>query len=167
MSSAREREELVSSIIDLTNARMFEAIVTPDNGHIGCTSSHRTIYQRIPAGEDLLIFEDDCEVLDPSFMEHVEMNKKDYDIIYIGVYGVFDTPDGYLTPSGSCGTHAMWISSRALNAFLNTETHIKEIDHIWSFIEYKHNLRVLRPTPFDRFVRQKRGLISYITGTPR
>jgi len=162
MSSATERSGLVSDIIALTNARVVEAIVTPHDGRIGCTRSHRAIYREVPAGEDLLVFEDDCEIIDPSFMEYVETHKKDYDIIYIGLLSRFNSPNKYWIPSGSYGTHAMWIGPTALNAFLNTKTDIKEVDHIWSMIENRDKLRVLRATPNDRYVCQKQGLPSYI-----
>lgn len=162
MSSATERSGLVSDIIALTNARVFEAIVTPRNGHIGCTRSHRAIYREVPVGEDLLIFEDDCEIIDPSFMEYVETHKKDYDIIYIGILSRFTTLNENWIPSGSYGTHAMWIGPTALKAFINTKTDIIQIDHIWSMIENRDKLRVLRAVPNDRYVRQKQGIPSYI-----
>jgi hypothetical protein len=88
MSSATDREHLVKSIVDLTGVTTFEAIVVPDDGRLGCNMSHREIYKQIPMGEDLLIFEDDCEIIDPTFIHYITSNKSTHDIIYIGVNSI-------------------------------------------------------------------------------
>ena len=165
MSSAKEREGLVKKIVELFNSTIYEAILIKGNGVAGCLASHIDIYKKIPEGDDLLIFEDDCEIIDDSFKYIIKQNKQKYDIIYIGTYETFlDIND---TAYGSWGTHAMWISSKAIRHFLNYNDNQNPVDHIWNEIERIYKLRVWRPYIKDKYVKQKIGLISYITNTPR
>jgi hypothetical protein len=166
MSTAIEREELVKSIVDLTSAEIFEGIIVPGDGNRGCTLSHYYIYKQIPKDEDLLIFEDDCEIIDPSFITYIEEKKKCYDVVFIGVNSLgVDIKQRVL----SYGTHAMWISRKALNAFIEyfPKAKAKAIDGIWNELEHVYKLKYFRPKDINRFVKQKEGLISYITGKPR
>jgi glycosyltransferase involved in cell wall biosynthesis len=165
MSSATEREGLVKKIVELFNSTIYEAIVINGNGIAGCRASHIDIYTKIPIGDDLLIFEDDCEIIDDSFIRFLNKNKHLYDIMYIGV-NYLSTDIGGPT-QGSWGTHAMWISSKAIQIFLNYNDNQKPVDHIWNDIERIYNLRVWRPYIKDKYVKQKTGLISYITNIPR
>ena len=165
MSSAKEREGLVKKIVDMFGSIVYEAIVIKGNGAAGCRESHTDIYKKIPEGDDLLIFEDDCEIIDNSFKDIIKKNKHNYDIIYIGVN--FNSTDRYGPINGSWGTHAMWISSKAIQLFLSNYDNIKPVDHIWNDIERIYKLRVWRPYIKDKYVKQKTGLISYITDRPR
>lgn len=183
MTNATEREPLVERIQQLTGATRFDAIKgVPDPnapgvsaGQLGCRDSHYAVYRMVPLGEDLLIFEDDCEVIDPSFMDLLSM-KNQYDIMYFGLLKTFyvDTPIkswGFRVNTrkriNSWGCHAMWISPRALDIIRRHKAKTFHADHIWNEIENEYNLRVWRPTPVDRYVRQQAGLISYITGKAR
>jgi hypothetical protein len=165
VSSAIERKELVNKIVNLLNSIIYEAIVIKDNGVAGCLASHTDIYRKIPHGDDLFIFEDDCEIIDDSFIDIVKKNKHRYDIMYIGTCNTFIDTNGIAY--GSWGTHAMWISTKAIQLFLNYNDKQNPVDHIWNNIERINKLRVWRPYIKDKYVKQKLGLISYITNTPR
>jgi hypothetical protein len=160
MSSAREREALVQDIERLTGAQRFEAIRELP-GEVGCHKSHMAIYHSVPAGEDLLLFEDDCEILDPSFMTMVQEQKKHHDIVYIGLNYIFFDSQNRMN---SYGAHAMWISPYAISCILNHTTDTIPIDKLWNEVEHAYHLRVWRPNPLTMYVRQKPGLRSYITG---
>lgn len=166
MSTATEREELVKSIVDLTSAEIFEGVIVPGDGKRGCALSHYQIYKQIPEDEDLLIFEDDCEILDPSFVSYIEGKKALYDVIFIGVNSLGVDINKRVC---SYGTHAMWISRKALNTFIQhfPKAKAKAVDNIWNELEHIYKLKYFRPKDNNRFVKQKEGLISYITGKPR
>uniref|UniRef100_A0A6C0DJI3 Glycosyl transferase family 25 domain-containing protein n=1 Tax=viral metagenome TaxID=1070528 RepID=A0A6C0DJI3_9ZZZZ len=165
MSSATERTHLVERIVKLTGAEIFEAIVVEGNGRSGCRQSHETIYKTIKEGESLLLFEDDCVINDESFLNFIEENKNDYDLIYLGVNHVFLDKDN--KPNRSFGTHSMWVSYNALQIYLTHQTSITEVDNIWNQVEQKYNLKVLRAKPINKYTVQCQGLKSYITGRPR
>ena len=162
MNDSIERKDLVASLIELTGATVFDALKR-ENGAEGCWASHTKIYKNQPKNEDLLIFEDDCEIIDNSFMNYVEINKTMYDIIYIGVNRTFVKDDKLW----SWGTHAMWINNKSLQLFLKFKNERNIVDHVWNEVAHKYNLKVLRPDPIDKYVRQKIGLKSYITGNIR
>lgn len=165
MSSAKDREDLVNAIVKLTGATIFEAIVAK-KGVDGCRQSHLEIYKQVPEGEDLLIFEDDCVIKDESFINFINDNKSNYDIIYAGVNNIcnFDINN---KPIGSWGLHSMWISAKAIKLCLNHVSCRPEMDWIWNEIEQTYHLKVLRPNPIDKYTVQKAGLKSYITGDIR
>ena len=165
MSSAKEREGLVNKIAELFNSVVYEAIVIKGNSVAGCRESHTDIYKKIPIGDDLLLFEDDCEIIDDSLKNIIKKNKRKHDLIYIGTNNTFVDSSGIAY--GSWGTHAMWISSKAIQLYLSHNDNIKPVDHIWNDIERIYNLRVWRPYIKDKYVKQKTGLISYITDRPR
>lgn len=112
------------------------------------------------------IFEDDCEILDPSFVSYIEEKKALYDVIFIGVNSLGVDINKRVC---SYGTHAMWISRKALNTFIQhfPKAKAKAIDNIWNELEHIYKLKYFRPKDNNRFVKQKEGLISYITGKPR
>jgi glycosyltransferase involved in cell wall biosynthesis len=152
MSSAKEREGLVNKIVGLFGSTIYEAIVIKGNGVAGCLASHSNIYKQIPEGDDLLIFEDDCEIIDDSFKEFIRQNKKKYDIIYIGLN--YTSNDSGGPNNGYWGTHAMWISSKAIKLFLNYNDNQNPVNHIWNEIERIYRLRVWRPYIKDKYVKQ-------------
>jgi len=165
VSSATEREDLVNKIVELCNSIIYEAVVIKGNGESGCLASHTNVYKQIPHGDDLLIFEDDCEIIDDSFIEIIRKNKHNYDIMYIGI--TYNSTDIGGPIIGSWGTHAMWISSKAIQLFLNYNDSDNPVDHIWNEIERIYKLRVWRPFIKDKYVKQKIGLVSYITNILR
>jgi len=161
MSSVKEREHLVNKIVEMFGSIIYEAIVIKGDGAAGCRESHTDIYKKIPIGDDLLLFEDDCEIIDDSFKNIINKNKRKYDIIYIGVTHKSTNSGG--PKNGSWGTHAMWISSKAIQLFLNYKDNQNPVDHIWNEIERIYNLSVWRPYIKDKYVKQKNGIISCIT----
>lgn len=167
MSSVKEREHLVNKIVEMFGSIVYEAIVINGDGAAGCRESHTDIYKKIPIGDDLLLFEDDCEIIDDSFKNIIKKNKNKYDIIYIGVThkstNSLNVTGG--PKNGSWGTHAMWISSKAIQLFLNYKDNQNPVDHSWNEIERIYNLNVWRPYIKDKYVKQKNGLISLITNT--
>jgi hypothetical protein len=168
MSEAVEREDLVTEIVKLTNASVFKGVVVGsgrDKRDEGCFQSHLNIYKSIPPDEDLMIFEDDCEIVDPQFLSFVDENKHNYDLMYIGVNYILQDKASNII--GSFGTHAMWISSKALSIFLAHPREYIPIDHFWCKIEQEYKLAVWRPEEIYKYVRQKNGLKSYITGNIR
>jgi hypothetical protein len=166
MSSATERASLVQALVDLTGAEVFEAVVVPENPVLGCATSHRTIYESVlrTPDEDLLLFEDDCMIVDPSFLALIEEKRIAYDLIYIGVNSRFLDHKRRLC---SYGTHAMWISAKALRAFRAYPPSKKPIDHLWNDVAYAAKLKVWRPTDPHKYVRQQPDLVSYISGSIR
>jgi len=173
LNKAKERRGFVDKLIEITGAKVFDAIVPdgnvpescPSKGAYGCLLSHQAIYKKAN-GDDILVFEDDCEVIDDTFMTFVNKNKANYDIIYIGVICNINTHD---KRTGSWGTHAMWISNKAINLYLNyvKESPLWAVDSIWNEIENDSKLRVLRPDKCNKYVRQAIGVVSYLTGEIR
>lgn len=152
-----DRKDLVEKIISLTGAIVSPATILK-NRNEGCHMSHLTIYKSVDT--DFMVFEDDCEILDESFLNLLSMSSS-YDMIYFGI-------NYYLQKGGSYGTHAIWISNHARKCFIeNDGDKTCPIDHMWNHVEAKYNLKVWRPVPKDRFVRQKIGLKSLITGSIR
>ena len=163
MSSATERDELVKALVNITGAEIFEAVYIKEDGVAGCLASHTNIYKSLDPEEDVLVFEDDCEIIDPSFMQFIEKNKHAYDIMYIGTNKTFNTTKGV----SSWGTHAMWISPKAIQLLFQHKPTARGLDNIWVEVEHAYNLNVWRPPHPHTYVIQKLGLISYINGKPR
>jgi hypothetical protein len=151
-----ERDYLVQDILRRTPAVVFPAVMLPNGGE-GCTTSHFRMYEQ--DSDDVLVFEDDCEILSDDFLDPL-CHREQYDLVYIGVNSI--------RPTGSYGTHAMWISAHAKKCFLEHNGDKKRpIDHLWNEVEQQYKLRVWRPDPIDRYVQQKKGLRSLITGRLR
>jgi len=162
-SSQIVRRPLVDKLVQLTGAKVFEAIMLK-NRVDGCRQSHNSVYKLVEPHEPVIVFEDDCEVIDDSFMNLIKEHSSNYDIIFFGTVRTY-IEHGKLQ---IWGTHAMWISPHAKECFLNyTTTTTPEVDHIWNEVIVKHDLKVWVPQKHDMYVRQKLGLISTITGTPR
>ena len=129
MTSAIERNELVEKILQITGGEVFEAIVVPNNGHDGCLKSHTEVYKQVPENESLLVFEDDCVIRDETFLEFINKNKSDYDIIYIGVNSICKFNEKN-EPIASWGTHSMWINSKAIKSFLHYMQNLEKANQL-------------------------------------
>lgn len=158
-SKLNERKKYVDAIQKVVPSQIFEAIMIPGNGGLGCKSSHEAVYNMADS-DGVLVFEDDCEIIDDSFMNFVNNNRANYDIIYIGTL-----PS--VLPFGSWGTHAMWLSPKAIGAYFLFRSQCKEIDNIWNDVEKHCRLKVLRPSKPELYVRQAVGLKSQISGNIR
>ena len=157
-----DREPLVEELILQANAEVYPAIILLD-GREGCRQSHFSAYRS--TSEDVLVFEDDCEIIADDFLSPIPLFREHYDLIYLGYNS--------LCNSGSWGTHALWVSPRAKNCLFNWlpsyETVMPPLDLIWNHVEHTSpcesgGLRVWRPADGRRYVRQKPGLRSIITG---
>ena len=165
MSCAKEREPYVKALEDLCGAKRFEGLSGEKlgsflPGQVGCFKSHYAIYKKVPKGEDVLIFEDDCVVIDPTVFSLLDELKPLYDIIYLGCYHIYKKR-GLVQ---SHGTYAYWLSSNALSILLNNSDMQEPIDHHLCSLEHSRGLRVWRPTPKDKYVKQQCGLRSLISG---
>lgn len=78
-----EREALVAELVRRAGATVYPAILQRP-GWRGCLASHMAVYQHVPPAEDVLVFEDDCEILAPDFLDPLKL-KPDYDLIYLGM----------------------------------------------------------------------------------
>lgn len=177
-SSQSERDELVQNIIRITNAKVVDACMNPTNPTQGCRASHRKVAElakREHPDSAYLVFENDCEILDPDFLKLLE--NKDVDILYFGVTGncVHHLP---FTSYHTWGTHAMMVNPKARDIFLKDEEKYLQmtfvdnnhpIDQMWCVIQHAEKLRVWIPPvdSFKKYVRQKPGLKSSITGKIR
>lgn len=171
ISSNNERKILVNDIINITGAEIYEAIQSK-NGALGCYLSHLNIYKKNPA-ESLIIFEDDCVINDKNMMSMLD-NLKHYDLVYFGVTKMWNfndkskrKPITETSKLSSHGTHAMWISARARQIFLdytNDKPFNLPVDHLWNKIEHQENLLVWRPALQNmyKYCEQKNGLFSTI-----
>lgn len=154
LDTAIEREPFVRALQEQTGAHVISAIYNPQDGRIGTRESHLMAYRMCEEDEDLLVFEDDCELVDTSCLELLQQYKQEYDLIYLGVNSEFhETPKG---PLLSYGTHALWMSAEARKKLLaySQIVRTKEIDHLWNQVQTKYKLRVLRPEFPDKYVRQ-------------
>jgi GR25 family glycosyltransferase involved in LPS biosynthesis len=156
------RRPLVDKLIELTGATIFEAIMLK-NRVSGCRQSHITVYNLVKLDDPVIVFEDDCEIIDKTFMKLINEHSSAYDLIFFGTNRTHTKNNKIQV----WGTHAMWISAHAKECFFNHTPTRPEVDEIWNEVIIKYNLKVWIPPKHDMYVRQKLGLISSITGNPR
>ena len=173
LESAKERKRHVDEIIKLSGATMFPAF--RDNpGARGCYRSHIEIYKINPE-EPVIVFEDDCVIIDPKIIELVKLNAANYDIIYFGVTKVwsqilgFEVRPGALpkekTKQNCWGTHAIYLSPKVKKLVLDHDSkygYVCPIDLLLNRIINENDLRVFIPHPINRFVKQDRTISSLI-----
>lgn len=167
-SSHVERDEVVKDIMTKTNAVMFEAHMLPDKlrgnlmSHIGVAKLAKALHP----DSHYIVFEDDCELLEDWTMPLQDVSG--IDVIYIG----YNDRCSYAT----FGTHAICLSPRARDlfiekaAFYGKETdRANACDHVLSRMCREERLPVAMPKydMKERFCRQKKGLVSTITGEVR
>jgi len=173
-SCSPERQELVDALVAETGAEVVEAVWYPDDPKKGCRESHKKVAQlakeKAPDAS-YLVFEDDCELVSERWYFPLVAGD-DVDLIYLGVngYGTF-FGDVY-----SYGTHAMIVSPKVRDLILEkTDSLVNRVyekgafDHILNKICYDNDISVWRPgqREGERWVRQKKGLVSTITGNIR
>jgi GR25 family glycosyltransferase involved in LPS biosynthesis len=165
MPSSVDRDELVKNIINITGASIFDAICSK-NPIEGCARSHIEIYKKEP-NEPVIIFEDDCVILDKNILSLVDMYKDNHDIIYFGVNKSFLNDKRKIQ---SWGTHAMWISQKAKKIVVddfNKNGFTIAFDLYLNKLCDSNNLRVWRPADITKYCIQKTGLKSTLTGKIR
>jgi GR25 family glycosyltransferase involved in LPS biosynthesis len=154
---------------------------------MGCAESHiRLLKGAVDRGEDLIVFEDDCEILLTAdgvmfALEHMReviqtVNGGEWDILLLGANEYVDSQP--VTPlisriSRFWGTHAMLIRSRAarevLRVFVETQKEGVFYPADWLYNEAikRRGLAVFAPTNPRAFCRQIPGLRSDVTGGVR
>ena len=173
-SSSPDRDDVVKMLQEKTGAEVIEAVWIPNDPKKGCRESHKKVAalakEKYP-DSSYLVFEDDCELVsDRWFWPTVAGDT--VDLIYLGVngYGTF-FGDMY-----SYGTHAMIVNPKMRDLILDkTDEYVDRVwekgafDHILNKLCYDNDMTVWRPTEKDkeRWVRQKKGLTSTITGNIR
>jgi hypothetical protein len=155
---------MVQQLVQRANAQIWPAVMM-DDGREGCRRSHFGIYNSLAPDEDVLVFEDDCLIVADNFLAPLK-HCHDHDLVYIGVLC-------RCGPTGSWGTHAMWVSPYARGRMTEWAKQYTDpastppFDDMWNRVEHRFKLRVWRPVTDQMYVRQKPGLKSYISGSIR
>ena len=178
-SNQIERKEIVVKIIQITGAKVVEAVWNTQDPIWGCRESHKKV-ARLAKEEHpdsaYLVFEDDCEILDPRFI-YLILEHLDVDILYFGVNGYCVHQDPFPLLH-NWGTHAMMMTPRARDTLLEKEEKylnmhfpkgIHAYDALMCVMAECEGLKVWKPDELNknRWVRQKPGLKSSISGSIR
>jgi hypothetical protein len=178
-SQQTEREEIVNQIIQRTGGKVVEAVWSSQDPVWGCRESHKKV-ARVAKEEypdsAYLVFEDDCEILDPKFI-YVILDHLDVDILYFGVNG-FCVHQEPFALKHSWGTHAMMMTPKARDTLLEKEHEYLKMkfplgkhpyDMLLCVMAECEGLKVWKPDELTmtRWVRQKPGLKSSISGSIR
>jgi hypothetical protein len=170
-----DRKDLVQALVNLTGATIVEPVWMPEDAVRGCRESHKKVArlakEKYPE-KAYLLFEDDCEILDSTFLDLLKEHP-DVDILYFGVthYVNHTLP---IPIHQSCGTHAMMITPKARDIFLSkVDDYLTlpfphgnhPVDQIYCVMEVKESFNVWKPDSksVEKYVRQKPGLVSTIT----
>jgi len=166
LAESTERESNVHDIIQITGAEIFPAI-RATNGAEGCFLSHLELYKKDP-DESLVVFEDDCKILDLNILDLVNQYSESHDIIYFGVIYVWVAGSepkiikNFMKSENlnSWGTHAMWISAKARQAFLEYYNNhenlhkVTPVDHVWNNVQNTYRLKAWRPSNIYQYCKQ-------------
>jgi hypothetical protein len=174
-----DRKEIVEKLIEATGAKVVEAVWSKEDPVWGCRESHKKVAQI--AKEEYpdsayLVFEDDCEIVDSSFLRLI-LDHLDVDILYFGVNG-FCVHSKPFPLEHSWGTHAMMITPKARDLFLEKEAEYLKMefplgnhpyDQLMCVMAEREHLNVWKPNEqlMNKWVRQKPGLVSSISGSVR
>lgn len=140
------------------------------DGNVGNTLSHYTLLRQ--CDEDYIgIFEDDAVVIG-NYKPFVEQHK-DADILYLGVLEVVDgdLQDDYHIVKSSWGTHAVIVNKTGMQAICKTfmnglqEGIFYPADWLYNRAIKDFDLKAVAPA--TSLVIQKKGLVSYISGSVR
>jgi len=150
-------------------------------GMVGCTESHLGVLQYgadMPDLAPFFIFEDDAELLAPfeEVQEFVDSIEGSWDIILLGAneYVEFvSSENDYHRINRFWGTHAMLINPKCCAKIMATFEEMKRggvfppPDWMYNEAIKQKRLCVYAPVDPERFFRQKKGLISLLTGNVR
>jgi GR25 family glycosyltransferase involved in LPS biosynthesis len=150
---------------------------------LGCSHSHidilyNTLKERLPFA---LIFEDDCEMLGTQddiygFMHRASQLPQEWDMLLLGANEyVESTPSSgaYTYVNRFWGTHAIILKEKAMRAalkvFADAQKRGEFLPADWMYNEAikQHNLICYGPKDISSLCRQKKGLVSSITGNTR
>ena len=175
----REREDIVNQLIQTTGAKVVEAVWDTKDPVRGCRESHKKV-ARLAKEEhpDLpyLVFEDDCEILDSSFLRCILENPR-VDLLYFGVNG-FCIHQEPFPIQHSWGTHALFVTPKVRDCILEKESKYMKLrfpmgnhpfDQLLCVMAHFEHWKVWKPTPdtMNKWVRQKPGLVSSISRSIR
>lgn len=174
-----DRKEIVNALVKATDAIIVEAVWSTKDPVWGCRESHKKVARLAKEAHPdsaYLVFEDDCEILDPYFLDLIVENA-DVDLLYFGVNG-FCTHKKPFVLKHSWGTHAMYITPKVRDLLLTKESYYLQmefplgnhpLDQLYCVMEANENLKVWKPDErtMKRWVRQKPGLKSAISGAIR
>ena len=178
-SNQIERKDLVVNLIQTTGATVVEAVWNTKDPVLGCRESHKKVAklakERHP-DTPYLVFEDDCEILDPSFLTLLKEHPS-VDLLYFGVNG-FCLHMQPFPIKHSWGTHALYITPKVRDAILEKEQLYMKLqfprydypfDQLLCVMAHLEHWSVWKPdeSSMTRWVRQKPGLVSSISGSVR
>lgn len=158
-STSVDREPYVKKLQEKAGAQVFEAVMLSGSyaaRRKGNFLSHVGVY-KASGDSEVLVFEDDCEIMAANFLEPLK-NRSRYDLVYLGLLKAYGR--------GGSGTHALWVSKRAKQFFLQyVQLHPEmpdqmPIDLFWNKIIEIYGLKVLVPRPVDKYVRQSSAVPS-------
>ena len=162
--SSVERNDIIEALKQKTGAIVVDAVWLDDRVR-GCLFSHVKVAERAKQdapGKPYLVFEDDCELLKD--IDEILSNLQEADITYLGYND--QSEDKQIL----YGTHAMVISPPVRELILEVAPQVNQpYDHFLSFLANYFKMRIAKPSYEEReaSVRQKKGLISTITGGKR
>ena len=174
-----ERKDIVDKLIQTTSAKVVEAVWNTQDPVWGCRESHKKV-ARVAKEEypnsAYIVFEDDCEIVDNTFLNLIEQHSK-CDLIYFGVNGYCIHVEPFPIKH-SWGTHAMYITPKVRDAILEKESKYMTMrfprqehpfDQLLCVMAFFEHWNVWKPdaTSINKWVRQKPGLVSSISGSIR
>jgi GR25 family glycosyltransferase involved in LPS biosynthesis len=169
-----DRTDIVADLVARTGAVIIEPVWLPEDTRRGCRESHMLVANRAKEehpNKPYIVFEDDCVIIKPDLLQLIQKHSG-VDLLYFGVSGwsIHDKP---IRLSHSWGTHAMYITPKARDVFLDAvpgellreypSVHYP-VDQIWCIVAHEKNLVVWRPSKNreEKWVQQKVGLVSRI-----
>jgi GR25 family glycosyltransferase involved in LPS biosynthesis len=152
-------------------------------GEIGCAHSHIDIIHGSLKGKEkhTLLFEDDCEMIGSrdDIYGFIHQAGKEWDILLLGAneYVESEAAEGlaesYKRVKRFWGTHAVILSEKAMRAALQVFADAQKrgvfLPADWMYNEAikQADLVCYGPAKLDMLCRQKKGLVSAITGKKR
>jgi hypothetical protein len=178
-SNQIERKDIVDKLIHATGGTIVEAVWNTLDPIWGCRESHKKV-ARLAKEEHpdspYLVFEDDCEIIDASFLTLLKENPT-VDILYFGING-FCIHIQPFPLKHSWGTHALYITPKVRDTLVEKEPMYmlmtfprKEhpYDELLCVMAFFEHWTVWKPdeASITKWVRQKPGLVSSISGNIR
>ena len=178
-SNQIERKDIVDKLIQTTGAKLVEAVWNTQDPVWGCRESHKKVAKLAKEEHPesaYLVFEDDCEIMDPSFINLIPEHSK-CDLIYFGVNGYCIHMEPFPIKH-SWGTHALYITPKVRDTILEKESIYMTMrfprknhpfDQLLCVMAFFEHWNVWKPDEafMNKWVRQKPGLVSSISGSIR
>jgi GR25 family glycosyltransferase involved in LPS biosynthesis len=149
-------------------------------GEIGCAHSHIDIIHGSLKSKEIhtLLFEDDCEMIGSrdDIYGFIHQAGKEWDMLLLGANEYVESeaaPGAYKRVKRFWGTHAVILSEKAMRAalqvFADAQKRGEFLPADWMYNEAikQADLVCYGPAKLDMLCRQKKGLVSAITGKER